>query len=842
MRLSSVKKALVQALQSQPRISPWQLMPWLILFLGAGYVGYPLLKSAPLTHDHPTHLFKAWHMATQLLPSLRIRGFSHYWVFGFPSDELVPPGEEFWILFFRAVTFGHLSWLQTYGVSMFALLVTCAFSMFRFTRHYFGVGAGVVAGLLMVWDPGGWAQGGWEWAMTFGVWPGTLAVCCIQSTLISIEKLLARGNARQFVFTGAWVAAALIAHQVSLVFLPVMTALLLCDYWLRHASSAQRIALAVGACVFGVALSAFYVVPMLARSPLTLDLGVAGVSRHNVAHRLLELSLFTNGARFWVVLGFVGAIFGLRRRIPGAFFLAASAGVFVFLSTDMLIANFHAERLLPSLIKIEAQRMLYAAKVTWFPLVGYGVALLFGAVAAPVAAYRKRPSVLVQQFANRWTFATAGCLLLLAPYVAPACREFKATQIEKKVPSEEVEFFKDLQLVWAHTAKLRAASQEFYRVGYDLPMHDHISTLAPVFDNTFMYKVGYTPTQIFNAFPMHVSNELFRQLSLKYMVSSYDLDPSLYILEGRFGRLRFYRLKEFDPHPYSVLGPGTAELLEFAPERIRLKLRDTAANSKLKLHVTYIDHWRALLNGKPVRIVPATISGAEDPFLMEVPAGDGELVFEYVRRLPDWLGLLLTLSAIPIVVLARYVATRKREWLRLPQLPPRLHKLAVLCVGLAILLTAATAVARYRSKDALLPKASIFRRVSDGQMKVDGERCSSDGAFSWSCGAKYAIQARPVSGLYGSHLCMTTFGSQFELELPIAVGDFLRATYDTHAGDGNIRVWLDDQELGSVAARPGSLGLQFLQFDTREHSGRTATLHIEMSGSPLHCFDFTIAQ
>ena len=815
-------------------------LPWVLLLLAVLVIGYPLLKEAPLSHDHPTHLFKSWHMATQLLPSFRVRGFSHYWVFGFPSDELVPPS-ELWVVLFRALTLGKLTWLRTYGVAMFALLLLWAVATFCFTRRYFGSLAGVIAGVLMVWDPGGWAQGGWYWCIEFGVWPITLGVACIFLSLVSLEKLLEKPSARQFAFTGVWVAASFIAHQVTILFLPVMVALMLADHWLRRASTPQRMAIALLACAFGVSLAGFYLVPMLARSGQTLDLGVAGNSPTDVANRLLELKIFDGTFPAFVVLGFVGAMVALRRRAPGAFFLAAGTALFLLLSTDIVIHTFHAERLMPNLRKIEAQRMLYGAKILWFPLVAYALALPFEGLPGFVRSFRARPLRTLRASSPRYWIGVAACCALLAPYAVPAYHKFKSTQVDKKVPGEEVDFWKDLKLVWAHTATLRAQSTEVYRIAYDLPMHDHLSTISPVFDNTFMYKVGYTPTQLFVGFPMYEDLRLYRELCVKYVVSDHPLDAQAYALEKRFGKLSLYRFKDFDGKPFSFTGPGIGELLEFSPERVRLRVSGATSETKLKLHVSYMDHWRARANGESIRIVPATVFDVQDPILMEVPAKNGEVVFEYVNRASDWLGLILTLSAVPAFAFALYVRRRHAEWLRLPRISLRVRRVAWALGSVAVLAAIAGLVVRFRSRTALVSKTSLFRGLEAGEMKVDGKPCTSEGPFQWSCDKGQIVKAERVSGLYGTHICLNTGGKLLELTTKRPVGEFLLGEYDVRAGSGSLQAWLNDRDLGSVTARPTNQGLQFLQFDTRAERGQPGTFRLELRGSPLHCFDFYVS-
>lgn len=813
-------------------------VPWLLIVGAALWIGFPLLKSAPLTHDHPTHLFKAWHMATHMLPSLRVRGFSHFWVFGFPSDELVPPGEELWVLFFRLLTFGKLSWFKTYGLSMVALLMFSGASVYRLTSQYFGRIAGVVAALIMVLDAGGWATGGWFWMVAWGVWPVSLGVACLLMTVASLEKLLERGSTTQFAITGTWVAATLISHQATVLFLPVVVALVLLDHWLRRGSSSARLALAVLACAFGVALVGFYLVPMLARSDQTLDLGRQGDSFQDVSKALTELRLFEGSWPGFVLLAIVGAIVGFKRRVPGVFFLALGGVLFVTLSTDFIIGGLHLERVMPSLVKIEALRMLMGAKPLWFALAGYAVSLPFESIDAWAERLRTRPSGVVSAVMSRWTFAPLIALGAVYPYVGRSFEHYRKQFIDKReIPSEQVSYINDLKPLWEHTAALRKASSEHYRIAYFADVGEHVATLAPIFDNTFIYKVGNTPSQCFYAFPEFADPRLFRLLSVKYAVADKPLDSQFYTEERKFGSLTLYRFKDFDPHPFTVLGAGQAELVEFSPERIRLRLRGTDANSRLKLHVSYTDHWEARQGGRTLRIVPATTYGIEDPFLMEVPAQDGEIAFEYVRRTSDWIGLILSLSAVPTFVGACYVIRRRPKWLTLPALPWRARRaLELTCVGVA-LAAGAVLVARYRAHAGLATKGSVFVSLADGEMKADGVACTRDGALHWSCGAR-EVKADRVQAKGYMHTCYTTSATSLEVRTK-AKGDFIAGTYDPRDGEGTLRAWLDEKDLGSAIARSPDLRQQWVQFDARARKrDGSSTLRIELTGSPLQCFDF----
>jgi uncharacterized membrane protein len=71
------------------------------------------------------HLYKAWHFWDEMLLHGRLRGWSSYWFFGYPAEELYPIGPDLWVALSRAATLGLLSWEATYGlafVGVFAFL------------------------------------------------------------------------------------------------------------------------------------------------------------------------------------------------------------------------------------------------------------------------------------------------------------------------------------------------------------------------------------------------------------------------------------------------------------------------------------------------------------------------------------------------------------------------------------------------------------------------------------------------------------------------------------------------------------------------------------------------
>lgn len=818
----------------------------LALVIGmALWVVHPLWRQTPLSYDHSTHLFKAWHFWTEMVPRGRLRGWSHFWAFGFPSDELVPFGEELWVCLFRALSLGQLSWMRTYALAFAAFILLKAVTAYVFTRRYFGTTAGIAGAAIALLDPGSGLEGGWNWHTYFGVWPVQLSMCFLILAFVSLGAVIERGSARRIAWAAFWIAAGTLSHQLAPLVLVLTTPLLLLDHaYAQRLNTGGAVAerplaggpghyvAALGALAFGAALSAFSVVPFVARSHHAQDLGWSSDSLAAVSHNLLTLRTFDNVWAPVHALALLGAWFAFRERRPGALFCVGSGALLVFLSSDTLIADLHLERALSSVLKIETDRMLVAAKLFWFALAGHGLA---------EALRRPRRALATARWQRwlAWSFALAcSCAL-----VAPGAREFYDTQIRKDfVGEKERRYWGDFKAFAEWSRGLAQTPGEFYRIAYHFPLNDHLSTLAPVFNGIPMYKVGSTPTQIFDKFPTSDEPELFEALGVKYVLSAYPLSRPDLDLERRFGELHWYRFNRFRPLPFTLLGEGSAELIEFEPERIRIRLSGISAGTRLKVHLASYDRWHATLDGEAIPITSVPVFGVEYPMLMELPVRDGELVIEYVYRTAEWLGLVLTLVSIAVFVgLARFGSRVATPGWALT-LGRRAFRPALLGAGAGIVALVIVIAVRTRDRSRLLPKDSIFHELAGPELELDGQPCSRSEPLVFQCGNDL-LRADVVAGFWGLHACMTApSGERLSLSAELPLESFVLGRYDRpeRSKGGKLRLGVNGSSLGSIKTRPPEQRLQFVQFDTRAFAGRAAKLELDLSGNALHCFDFRI--
>jgi hypothetical protein len=774
----------------------------------------------------------------------RIRGWSHFWSFGYPAGELYPFGAEAWVAGFYALTFGLLSWTWTYAVAFTGMLAFATYAMFAFARRFFGVTAGFVAAALWLADRGAWYQGGWYWQSWLGVWPVSLGAAFTLLALVKMADVLSpEREARKrwdCAVAALWMAASLLTHLLPMVVYPIALPCL----WLNERLRADRLpagatARLIGAAAMGAGLPAFSLLPMIARSDLTMDLGVPGFSLLDLAHRIVELRTFDGMWPLIQVLALVGGVLAVRRLAPASLFFVVCGAIFVLLSSNMLVEVLHFDRLSKGFLKIECQRMLLVAKLFWFSLAGHAIAVIVkGTPAVPDRVLRSPLRI-------------AGCLVLVAALgaavVRPVATYIYETQVDKEIEHRgDTPFWHDLEQFFTWSRAERESTGDFYRIAYEIQPHDHISTLGPIFNQTPLYKVGYTSTQIFRSFPMSTEPELLESLSVKYLLSDHEIgDPNL-VLERRFGQFWVYRSERYVArHPFTLIGGGQAELVRFDPELIQIKLRGTTPGTRLKLHVNAYPRWEASLNGRHLPIAPATAFGMEYPFLMEVPAADGDLVFRYARRAVDWAGLLITwaaLIALGLCAFGRMGSVVRPAWFPVLIRAGRFGR--ALATG-GVLLLVGIGVRRLALPPPL-PAGSVFAlRSRDSTLTLAGQPCGRRGSAKWRCGDS-DVAAKVVRGPYGSHFCMNAPSSgPLTYTVNAKLGRYIEGRYDPDQLTGSIRVFMDNQLLGAATAHPDKeelrAGLVFLQIDTRSRAGQSARLRFELEGGPLRCFDFSIA-
>ncbi len=810
------------------------LLPALLLAPG-------IISKIPLTYDHFTHVFKAWHFWTELLPSGRLRGWSNYWGFGFPSDELVPPGGEVWVGLFHYALLGMLSWARSYAVAFAGLMLLKAYAAFRFARHFFGRTAGVLAAVLMTLDRGGQLEGGWEWHTYWGVWPVTLSMALFALALVRLDRVLGGAGVRDVFLAGLYFALSLLAHALPIVAFPLLVPLLFLDHALRAAPPpARRFASAAAALGLGLGLSGFFLIPFFSHTKDTLDLGWMHESLAVVGQRFFFGQSFQGQ---WPVVHFLalgGGYLALRRKAPGGFFCASAALVCLFLASNTIFSDLHLERAFPALVKLEVNRLLVVAKLVWFPLAAYAVTSLVA------LSSRRRETTTKREGAGSVGRVLGAAILLVAAagLVVPGARKIYEEDLSFPIKGQDdIEHWHDYEALLRWSRQVRNETPGLYRIVYKVWRGNHLPTLLPVYDRTPIYKLGTTPAQIFRRIPMADDLDLYRALSVKYVVTTEPASAPELVFSRRFGSLWVYEFRDFRPDPFTLVGTGHARLLEFSAERIRIALSGTSPGTRLKLHVASYSRWQASEHGSVLPITTVAVKEYEYPILMEVPVTDGEVVFEYVRRPADWLGLFASLASLPVFFGASFAMRRRPDVVeRAAQALVRHRRSIGYALIVTLLLLVGSVALRTRTRARLLSEESIFHGLTGPELSLAGERCERSAPLVFHCGPHTLTAAAVQSEVWGIHLCMTappvgavTLATELEL------GSFLALDYDTPKnGAGRIAVVLDGAPLANFPTQPPWLWEQTVQFDTRARRGKRGELGVTWSGGAVRCFDLRV--
>ncbi len=843
----------------------------LVIGVAVGVVAPLLTGQMPLSHDHPVHLYKAWHFWDEMLLTGRLRGWSSFWFFGYPAEELYPIGPDIWVACFRLITLGLLSWEATYGLAFVGVFAFAAYAVYAFGKRHFGATAGVVAGVLWVLDMGDYREGGWSYTVDWAVWVQILAMAFLLLALARLEDVLNRGRARDHAICGLLFGAALLSHQMNVMLLGLGIPLLLLSRWLcGQGRLGKDVATAAAPLAIGAAIASFWLLPMLARSGWTTSIGDLWRPLSTTVRGLVDGTTFANVVPVAVFLGVVGAALGVAMRRSVPIFLLLLSLVLLLLSSKTAFDELSLMAISKAFSKIQYQRLVIPAKAGFFLLAGFAV----GELVRRVQAWRAERLQAEPEDGTRslWrgVALAAMVLLVVAPFVRPALNVMHRSYLRTiggLVLKKSVYYWDDYQAFLKWSAAKRAESKSFYRISYELDRHNHLMMGAPTFNSTPYYKVGYTPAKLFKHVTETTEADLYKALSIRYVVTLGQPSRTDLVDEARFGSVWVSRFTGYRPERYTLSGPGRVSVQEFSEERIQLKLSGTGPNSKLKVHVANYPRWRAQLNGETVPVREAPAYGTTYPMLMEVKAGDGELVFEYVMRWPDWLGTLCSLAGLALVGLL--LAARRR-----PSLVEPLHRrlapagrLAARYSGYAVLvcLLGVFGFIAYRvtgGKASGMADNSLAKMLHTAKVTQAGRACSerknTPYGMGWACTARSwnyvghttnkfngaflpCIWAHPVdAGPLVVTFPRVTLGSAILGNHGIADG-----AVDSFAGGAPVTlvIKVDGKPLETLV-RSNAKGWVGFRVSTSEHRGKQAdvsfTISTTSAGGRHYCFDARI--
>ncbi|MFH1131477.1 MAG: hypothetical protein V1754_09085 [Pseudomonadota bacterium] len=719
------------------------VLPLILFIVAAGILSPLLIGLMPQSQDHPVHLTRAWHFVTEILAKGQLSGWSDFWFAGWPAGEDYPPGGDYWISSVYLATFGLLGWEASYALAFLALYAFSAIAVYAFGKIYWGRTAGFLAALFFLLDRGIYREGGWTYSVWWGVWPQTLATAYAFFCFATLDRVIERGRPRDFAISALLAGLSIITHPICVIYYGLGIPIFLVARILsKDEKSGKVIARILGVFALGGALAAFWILPFSAKSAWMAKYGELWKSVPSMISGLWQGNIFGNVTPPVVWLGVMGAALAAWRRNFAGIFATIFACVLLFLSSSTAFQELDLMKISSSFGQIQFQRLSIPTKILFFLLAGYALQVAFTAA---------------QKREFRWRNYALGCVMLvaIAPFMEPALTQWASPyggdighpKTRKNIP--QWEGYKEF-LTWSKD--LRTKEKEFYRIAYVGSYNDHFFAAAPVYNKTPAYKAGFTPCTNFIHKPDIEDHDLFRRLSVKYVVSLGAHGGTDLVHEKRFGQINVYRFSGYSPQRYTLEGPGQVTVEEFETEKIRLRLSETGKLSRLFLHVANYPNWRAWQNGKKVPIETGALSKHE--IFISVPAQDGILEFKYTWPAINIIGTIFSWIALGIFGLM--IACRFRPNLatvlktRLLPIGKWAERFGLL-IGLAILLVVVLGSAlksSIKKPDPLL-KDSLVEKIDRAQVEMlsgnSATPCRWERSGRWQCSDKTWNYVGPVS-------------------------------------------------------------------------------------------------
>jgi len=649
---------------------------WAELLAGAAVVtaGILLLFPAflgerPITGDHTAHFMRSWHLKEVMLRRGEIFGWGNEWFAGHPVGYLYPFFGHMLVVLAHSIGFGAMNLSESYALIVWLVFVLAALAVYRAGAFAAGRSVGLAAALLFAVDLGLPEEhiGGWHTTLVLGVWPNALSIALSTLALAPLCRLLNGGGWREARSLALLWGAALLAHPVQLVNIPlVVCTALLVSAVLEPARLKQAAGFLLAGAICALMLSAAWVLPYLSalRFAYTLpESSPAAIARFG------ELMISGQGlggmspaVGTLAALGVVALLFS--GRLP--LILFGCLAVLLALAPLEEVRAVSA-RFLPGALhkRIEYSRFLALARPFWHIAAGYALYLLVrGAAgcgfAGECAARRRRrllmaglvAAPLVVIFASAWVAAVRGGAALL--YLSAREQE----------PRAELAAFLN--------EKVRAGDG-FFRVALFERVHEHRLIDLGTEVEAPLVKLGHTPAALYRyqfsmRFPLP---DLLRVLNVRYVVCGEDkvdllkgfnrLSPSpTYRFVRRFGDLSLFELLPWSrTRIWLIEGEGKFEIERFTDEEILFRALP-GADGRVALGVSYFDRWHASRDGERLEITPESFPGVEKPVtsFITLPLKPGRYRVYFEKSLIDILSPYISLSTLIVLLLLPWAVRR----------------------------------------------------------------------------------------------------------------------------------------------------------------------------------------
>jgi hypothetical protein len=632
-------------LKIKERLSPF-VAPGIITTMMVGIYHKLLMGHMPWLADHSVHETKAWILKTKLLSSFRFSGWTHFAGGGYPAETLYPPFVDYYISFIKFITFGLLSWEQSYALAFFLFLLFYVLVFYyagkKIAGKTGGKTAGFIAALFAMVDVGAFRQGGWIFTVRWGVWPLTLSIALTILAVFALDDYLKKR--RSFQASSIWGSIAILTHPISLLLL-IPTGILL--VWYRFAKG-EKPGILIIKTIFSIGLmiliSACWLIPFFSYgSEYSSHVSSLAGSINNVAAGLFNPNPWGASWGWAAALGILGAVELIRRGkspIMSAMIIT-SAGALVLGSTSF-IAGLGLFEIFPSFKHLQFPRFLLFVKATAYLSAGWFLSQLI---------YKTSSTKYKREWASK-----AVTIFLLAALIIPLAQHFYENRISSlsnfptnpkiKNGMEEVNL------------KLKNDPQKpkgFFRVAYDGSFSEHRHTRFAILSGIPFVKLTFVPSDTYkfrsriHPSTLPKSTKELKLLNVAYVVS---IGPSkLKKIKLMFRKNGVYLYKFLDYSPQRAWSQnGNVTVKSFDDELIKLQISNLPKEGGLvQIPVSPFPKWKVYNNGKEIEQLRWKPS--KNLTFMGAHVKNGTITFRYEKGLWDYIGILLTLIGLLLIAI-----------------------------------------------------------------------------------------------------------------------------------------------------------------------------------------------
>ncbi len=727
----------------------------------------PLLRGAmPLTGDHQVHEYNAYVMGSRMLSSGRLMGWTTLAGAGYPAGHLYPILGSLWIALVHFLGLGHISWDASYAYGLLAVLLFISLSIYWVGRRLFGPIAGLLAGLAVLTDMGGFRQGGWIFTIQFGVWPLALSMAFGFLFVERVARLALHPNLKDTIWASLWLALGLLAHPMMLLF--ALLAIPLAVLYGMTTGAGPLVWLSIpGTGVLGAALAGLWLVPFLLDAPrYSIHVSDLWKSLPQIGQGLVTANLYQNTDPWILVLGVTGLVWMTIEGRPKGRLAALVAAVLLAVSSITIYAASGIERILPSIRHVQFERFVMFLKV--FVALGAGFLVQRILVGIPKEGDGgPTPPFRPPNPSAHPTWAGLLAAAAIAPLITPVLTGWISTRLAPLTTMETTQDKPRWRRALRHLldrAKNRAQADPrgFFRVAYWSQFNDHKLAAGPVLSHLPQVKCSFIPAETYryraHAQPGDVPTTKmdFHVLAVRFLVA--DRPPPAaarnWTLLGKEAGVTLYENPDYRWSLATLSAPGKVEVLRFEDEHITLRISGLAQPAKLVLHVPRYPNWRARQNGRLLSISQTDDLAPHVKGLMSVTVHNGLVEFDFRQTAGDILGKASSLLALLVLVFLSLVALGSPKVLPLWTRITRLKRPALWTVWVLAGLILATVLVKW----AFLPDLSSRGRsltwdLSRARVWLEGPsgnkpcRWFLDGRYI--CGKKAHQYVGPIAEEWG---------------------------------------------------------------------------------------------